>query len=95
MVTLRCVHCRKSEERHYWSCPGSPVRGHTEALDKGPALTHVHPLTAAATKDQPMAELSVRPHLLGHLVRVVQRVLPLQEHPLLLGAGQATRQPGG
>lgn len=28
MVMLWCSHCRRSEECHYWSCPGSPVRGH-------------------------------------------------------------------
>lgn len=26
---LWCVHCRRSEECRYWSCPGSPVRRHT------------------------------------------------------------------
>ena len=38
---------------------------------------------------------AVMPYFLGHLVRVVQRVFPLQEHPLLLGAGQATGEPCG
>lgn len=38
---------------------------------------------------------AVMSYLLGHLMRVVQRVLPLQEHPLLLRAGQATGQPRG
>lgn len=33
--------------------------------------------------------------LFTHLVGVVQRVFSLQEHPLLLGAGQTTRQPRG
>lgn len=37
----------------------------------------------------------IQSDLFAHLVGVVQRVLPLQEHPLLLGAGQATRQPRG
>lgn len=36
----------------------------------------------------------VSSHLLGHLVGVMQRVLALQEHPLLLGAGQPTGEPG-
>lgn len=30
---LLCVHCRKSEECHYWSCQGSPVRWDTNTLD--------------------------------------------------------------
>lgn len=32
-------------------------------------------------------------YLLRHLVRVMQRVLTLQEHALLLAAGQTARQP--
>lgn len=34
-------------------------------------------------------------YLLGHLMRVMQRVLSLQEHALLLAAGQTARQPRG
>lgn len=34
-------------------------------------------------------------YLLRHLVGMMQRVFPLMEHPLLLGAGQTARQPGG
>lgn len=89
MVMPQCVRCRRSEECHYWSCPGSPVRGgHASTLDNLTYNIHAkfNLLELQATAVTVPALFS---YLLGHLVWVVQRVFPLQEHPLLLWAGQA------
>lgn len=81
-VKQRCAHCRRSVECRYWSCPGLPVREKDH--------WYTAPTLGGATTN-----FSYLLYLLSHFMGMVQWVFPLQEHPLLLRAGQATGQPRG